>query len=184
MNRTSTAIRIARYIEALNATLPADQQIKLLGGDTLYTYETLNHGGSAIEGLILAVPWFPKDSFEYAEEAEKRWYGPVSWRTASSFDAAQALIQSIAKIGGEVDNLSRARREVLNQLATIELKPISPAGEPLTSGEWLAFDQTGERQAFDEAGVRTNTPYLAYATRNRGNNPRALQFVFELLPEQ
>ena len=184
IEKISTAITIARYIEALNAKLPPERQVKLLGGDTLYTYETLSHGGTAIEGLIIAVPWFPKDSFDYAEDAEKRWYGPVSWRTASSFDAAQALIQSISKLEMEIEDISRARQEVLNHLKAIELKPDSPSGAPLTSGEWLAFDEEGERQAFDQEGVRTNTPFLAYVTRNRDNNPRALRFVFKLLPDQ
>ncbi|MDJ0706141.1 MAG: AAA-like domain-containing protein [Leptolyngbyaceae cyanobacterium MO_188.B28] len=185
----STAITIARYIKTLNSKLSPDEQIKLFGGDTLFSYETLRQGGSAIEGLILAVPWFPIASFEYAEAAEKRWYGPVSWRTASSFDAAQALIHAISRLESEMKDISKTaisktRKEVITQLRGIKLQPASDLGEPLTSGEQLAFDQTGERQLFNQEENPMNPPFLAHVTRNRGNSSRTSTFVFELLPGQ
>ncbi|NET60749.1 MAG: ABC transporter substrate-binding protein, partial [Symploca sp. SIO2E6] len=54
VDTSSVAIAIARA----NAELPQNQRLRLLGGDDLYNANTLIQGGSAVEGLVLAVPWF------------------------------------------------------------------------------------------------------------------------------
>ncbi|MCF2150120.1 ABC transporter substrate-binding protein [Desmonostoc muscorum LEGE 12446] len=105
------------------------KQIKVLAGDSLYKPEVAN----TLEGLILAVPWFrdaPK-SQRFAQEAEKQWGGGVSWRTATSFDATQALIESF-KLSPEVSRVT-----VLKNLPKINLSEN-------TSGEQLKFDPSRE----------------------------------------
>jgi branched-chain amino acid transport system substrate-binding protein len=114
---------------------PNNQQkrgLKLLGGDTLYYSATLNETGAA--GLVLAVPRFETASQSQAffNLARQLWGGQVEITpyTASSFDAAQALIATLSA------NASRAT--VLPKLRQVNLPPSQ------TSGESLQFTQQGE----------------------------------------
>ncbi|MBL1201358.1 MAG: ABC transporter substrate-binding protein [Nostoc sp. GBBB01] len=98
------------------------KQIKILAGDSLYKPEVAN----TLKNLILPVPWFrdaPK-SKRFAQEAQSKWGGGVSWRTATSFDATQAFIGSF-KLSPEV-----SRATVLNNLPKINI-PENTSGEPL-----------------------------------------------------
>jgi branched-chain amino acid transport system substrate-binding protein len=92
--RISVAIEIASAQEKLSQS--GTKKLQLLGGDALYNPQILE-GGKAVEGLVLAVPWFrdQKNSKTFAAEAKKRWEGNVSWRTATSYDATQALIKAL-----------------------------------------------------------------------------------------
>ena len=74
----------------------------MIGGDTLYNPELLDAvGKKAAQCLILAVPWHRMDSpnKEFPQAAEKLWAGPVSWRTALTYDATQVLIKAIETPG-------------------------------------------------------------------------------------
>ncbi len=72
------------------------KKLPLLGADALYNPKIFE-AGDAVEGLVLAVPWFAEEpnSKNFAKEAEKRWKGRVSWRTAASYDATQAFIKAL-----------------------------------------------------------------------------------------
>ncbi len=108
--------------------------LKLLGGDTLYDLVTLQKGGIAVEGLVLAVPWFREapQSQKFAVPAEKYWGGGISWRTATSFDATQAFIKSLSS--------NPSRKSILQGLRSIKLSPEE------TSGNELKFTN-GQRQS-------------------------------------
>ncbi|NMG22934.1 ABC transporter substrate-binding protein [Brasilonema bromeliae] len=58
----------------------------------------MKEGGNAIEGLIVSVPWFREapQSKNFAQKAAQQWGGKISWRTATSYDATQALIQALS----------------------------------------------------------------------------------------
>jgi ABC-type branched-subunit amino acid transport system substrate-binding protein len=109
--------------------------LKLFAGDSIYYNTTLELSGDAVEGLILAVPWFrdAPQSKKFALEAKKRWGGGISWRTATSFDATQAFIKTLSS------NPSRAT--ILEGLRKINLS------DQETSGDELKFNQLGERQS-------------------------------------
>ncbi|MEW6492770.1 MAG: ABC transporter substrate-binding protein [Cyanobacteriota bacterium] len=125
LQTASVAISIARA----NAELPQNKRLQLLGGDGLYLPETLIQGGSAVEGLTIAVTWSDETS-SYARVAEKRWKGRVNWRTATSYDAAQALINALSS--------NATRKTVLENLRSLELSCHE------TSGEKLRFWATGD----------------------------------------
>lgn len=148
---TSRAIGIA----GANFALPEGDRFILLGGDALYAGSTLTDGGRAVEGLVLAVPWFANTP--YAEEAAERWGGQVSWRTASSYDAAQALIETLT------DEASRST--TLSRIGAVKLELEE------TSGNSLAFEETGDR---------AENPLLVKAVKG-GNKPENSEFGFELL---
>lgn len=121
----SVAISIARA----NAELPQNKRLQLLGGDGLYLPETLIQGGAAVEGLTIAVTWSDETS-SYARAAEKRWKGRVNWRTAVSYDAAQALINALSS--------NATRKTVPKNLKSLQLSCHE------TSGEKLRFWETGD----------------------------------------
>jgi len=149
------AISVARA----NTQLPPDQRLRFLGGDALFDNRTLINGGSAINDLVLAVSWVADTP--YAEAAKTRWGGRVGWRTANSFDAAQALIQSIQTLSGEV-----SRASVLKKLRSLQLSAQETAGNP------LKFEPSGDRLA---------EPILV-KVRKGGERPLGSDYGFQLSP--
>jgi len=114
----SVAISLARA----NAQLPQNQRLQLLGGDALYLPDILTQGASAVEGLVLAVAWFEGTS-EYARRAEQRWKGKVSRETAKSYDATQALIETLSN--------NATRETVVEGLKKVKLSCNETSGEKL-----------------------------------------------------
>ncbi|MBD2414409.1 ABC transporter substrate-binding protein [Nostoc calcicola FACHB-3891] len=108
--------------------------LKLLGGDALYNQKTLQDGGNAVEGLVIAVPWFrdAPEAKSFSQAAKQMWGGDISWRTATSYDAAQAFINSLSA--------QPSRETILQKLRQTNLSA------KLTSGNNLKF-QKGERQS-------------------------------------
>jgi ABC-type branched-subunit amino acid transport system substrate-binding protein len=129
---TSMALEIVRT--KANSKNPKVQSLQLLGNSTLYNDRTLTESGNAIEGLIVSVPWFREapQSKNFAQKAAQQWGGQISWRTATSYDATQALIQALSS------NPSRAT--VLQRLRKVNLSPQQ------TSGNTIQFTPQGERQ--------------------------------------
>lgn len=113
-----------------------NQKLKLFGGDVLYTPEILKESGNAFLGMILVVPWFASNS-GYAKDAERTWGGQISYRTAGSFDAAQALISTLKH--------RATRSEVLQQLKDVDIESIDKFGKATTSGQELRFRENGDR---------------------------------------
>ncbi|MCP2730090.1 AAA-like domain-containing protein [Limnofasciculus baicalensis] len=131
---------ISVVVEIASAQNKLSQQgtkkLPLLGGDSLYNSNIFNSGGEPVEGLVLAVPWFPDEtnSKAFAKKAEERWKGKVSWRTAASYDATQAFIQAMPLSG------KPTRENILKNLKSIKLEPDETSGKP------LKFDNQGERK--------------------------------------
>ncbi|MCP2730520.1 ABC transporter substrate-binding protein [Limnofasciculus baicalensis] len=127
---TDVALKIIKYNADLIASPQNTQKkgLKLLGGNSLYNKETLDLEGKAAEGLILAVPWFKNSpqSKNFSQAAAQQWGGEVSWRTATSYDATQALIKALS------NNPTRAT--VLQQLKEVNLPKEETSGEPLSFG--------------------------------------------------
>jgi ABC-type branched-subunit amino acid transport system substrate-binding protein len=110
------------------------KKLPLLGADALYNPKIFE-AGDAVEGLVLAVPWFAEEanSKNFAKEAEKRWKGRVSWRTAASYDATQAFIEALP-----LDD-KFTRQTVLENLQSPKFLQNETSGKPLRFKE-------GERQ--------------------------------------
>lgn len=149
---------IAILVANTNAEL-GKKRLPLLGGDTLFHPDTLKEG--AVENLVVIAPcWF--DGTDYTKWAEERWKGRISWRTASSFDATQALI-AVLKQQPDV-----TRQGIAEKLRQTQLRG-QEAGEPLTSGETLQFEATGDRNS---------SPRLVQAVPG-GARPDGAKFGFE-----
>ncbi|MEG4595414.1 ABC transporter substrate-binding protein [Microcoleus sp. F8_C2] len=151
---TSIAISIAKT----NARRRQGPKLQILGGDVLYHPDTLRDGGETVEGLILAVPWFANTP--YAERVKKTWGGNVSWRTATSYDATNALIKALSP--------DATRETVLKELRSINLTQNETAGYP------LRFSETGDRSGGE--------PILVRVTRS-APAPNESEFGFQQLNE-
>ncbi|MDB9450132.1 ABC transporter substrate-binding protein [Dolichospermum circinale] len=122
-------LKIAKEITKRNETLKTQnsprRELKMLGGDNLYQGEILNSGGKNVEGLIIAVPWFrgTSQAQSFAKKADKQWGGAISWRTATSFDATQALIKALSN--------NPSRSTVLRGLENVSLSANETSGYPL-----------------------------------------------------
>lgn len=72
-------------------------KLSLYANTTLYTNQTLKEGQKDVEGLVLPVPWHPETNpgSSFPDNARQRWGGIVNWRTATSFDATQAIVAGL-----------------------------------------------------------------------------------------
>jgi ABC-type branched-subunit amino acid transport system substrate-binding protein len=126
---TGIALNVAQEITKRNEILktqnPPRRELKMLAGDTLYNNETLTSGRKNVEGLIIAVPWFREtpQAKSFAQKSDKQWGGAISWRTATSFDATQALIKTLSN--------NATRDTVLRGLENVSLTASETSGYPL-----------------------------------------------------
>jgi branched-chain amino acid transport system substrate-binding protein len=84
---------------ALQVVRANKNQLPILGGDDVYSPETLEIGGPSAKNMIVAVPWhiLAPGSQEFAVRSRKIWGGDVNWRTATAYDATQSLITALQK---------------------------------------------------------------------------------------
>ncbi|MFE1746176.1 ABC transporter substrate-binding protein [Coleofasciculus sp. H7-2] len=75
------------------------KRFTLLGGDDVYTPKTLEVGGEAAVGMVLAVPWHinSDSTSEFPRQSRQLWGGDINWRTALSYDATRALIAALQR---------------------------------------------------------------------------------------
>ncbi len=84
------------HIESAIALARANQgKLALFSSSTLYTVKTLEAGQQAVQGLVLTAPWHPQVNSSFANRMSQRWRGKVSWRTATAYDATQAMIAGL-----------------------------------------------------------------------------------------
>lgn len=133
-NKVDTAIALAK------ANANTGERLGLLGADELYNPTILVQGNDAIAGLVLAVPWQwnPNDSF--ATQAAAVWKGRVSWRTATSYDATQALAIAFSNNPGNRAAISQELNQgvvvsksvtnfnIFNDIPLVQAVPGSNAG--------------------------------------------------------
>jgi len=72
---------------------------KMAGAWSLYDTEILDRGSDVVDKLVLAVPWHRLSSpnAKFPKSAKKLWKGEVGGVTATSYDAARALITALEK---------------------------------------------------------------------------------------
>ncbi len=97
-------------------------QLSILGGDDVYYYTILEVFGKEALNMVFAVPWHinTSENKEFRDNAEKLWKDDnklwkrdVNWRTALSYDAAQAFIEVIRRKANPTD---KEIQELLHQL--------------------------------------------------------------------
>jgi branched-chain amino acid transport system substrate-binding protein len=88
---------VDRLNQALDVAQANQRRLSLLGSSTLYTFQTLQQGKAAVNGMVLAVAWHPRaiPGNPFAGNAVKLWGGEVNWRSATAYDAAEAIITGL-----------------------------------------------------------------------------------------
>ncbi|HHP7243386.1 MAG TPA: ABC transporter substrate-binding protein [Elainellaceae cyanobacterium] len=83
--------------QALQVITVNRQQLSLMGGDSLYNPKTLQVGGAAAEGMVVAAPWvlLSNPQSEFVQASRQLWGGDINWRTAMAYDATLALINGL-----------------------------------------------------------------------------------------
>ncbi len=121
----NTAKEITKRNERLKTKNPPRPELKMLAGASLYKDDTLANDGENVKGLIIAVPWFrgTSQAKSFAKTADRQWGGGISWRTATSFDATQALIKTLSN--------NPSRSTVLRGLEKVSLLASETSGYPL-----------------------------------------------------
>ncbi|MFN6534819.1 MAG: protein kinase domain-containing protein [Nostoc sp. EkiNYC01] len=104
--------------EALNIAMKAKQnspQLSLLGGDVLYGKKTFEILGNTANGMMVAVfSHFTLAKQEFINTANQLWVtGNVSWRTITSYDAAQVFVKALTDLSSN-DNLTS--QDIYNNL--------------------------------------------------------------------
>ncbi len=99
--------RIERGLEVARAN---QGKLTLFGSPTLYTFKTLQAGQAAVNGMVLAVPWHPTaiPGNPFPSNAAKLWGGSVNWRSATAYDAIQAIIVGLKAGNSSRDGLQKA----------------------------------------------------------------------------
>jgi branched-chain amino acid transport system substrate-binding protein len=91
---TSHIDRIDRAIEIIRANRG---RLPLFGNPTLYNIKTLQQGGEDANKLIFVSPWHPSVNPAFATRMSEQWRGPVSWRTATSYDTLMAIAEGLKR---------------------------------------------------------------------------------------
>ncbi|MEH1801249.1 MAG: ABC transporter substrate-binding protein [Nostoc sp.] len=92
---------LAPYINRINKALEVARankgRLQLFSSPTMYTQQTLAEGKAYINGMVLAVPWYPQaiPGNPFPQNAQKLWGGPVNWRTATTYDATMAIAKGL-----------------------------------------------------------------------------------------
>lgn len=85
--------------KALQVVQVNNKRLQILAGDDVYAPKTLEIGGGAAVGMIVAVPWHidtnPNSAF--VRQSRQLWIGDVNWRTALAYDATVALIAAMQR---------------------------------------------------------------------------------------
>ena len=84
--------------KALQVIQVNHKRFSLLGGNDVYTPKTLQIAGSLGAEMVLAIPSHIRNNAddEFTQTAKQLWGGEVNWRSATAYDASQALITAIA----------------------------------------------------------------------------------------
>ncbi|MEG4502220.1 ABC transporter substrate-binding protein [Microcoleus sp. F6_B4] len=106
-------------------------KLPLYGSTTLYTFQTLKEGQKDVDGLVLPVPWHPETNpgSRFPENSRQRWGGIVNWRTATSFDATQAVIAGLRQSNTRFGLQQALRNPNFSAAGSSEDVKFLPAGD-------------------------------------------------------
>jgi serine/threonine-protein kinase len=129
--------------KGISAILATEGYLPLLGGDSMYTDRALQFKSS--RNMVLAVPWsldLASESGEFKTQLEELWRTTsVGWRTATTYDATQVIIQGLQNIQGEL-----SRRALFIELKKDNFYAKGATGE-------VKFCPSGDRKIVPGIGV-------------------------------
>ncbi|MFM2379534.1 MAG: hypothetical protein RLZZ143_2113 [Cyanobacteriota bacterium] len=83
--------------KALQVVQINGQKLPIVAGDDVYSPKTLEVGGKKALGMVVAIAWHlgANPNSPFVNKSRQLWQGDVNWRTATAYDATQALIAGI-----------------------------------------------------------------------------------------
>lgn len=143
---------------ALQVVTTNRRRLPLLGEmANLYTSKTLEVGGKDAVGMVMVLPWNmtgDPDS-DFSRKARELWKADVSWATAMSYNAAQAMIEAL-------------RRETSPSRAGIQ--------ETLTASDFSANGVSGEFR-FQSGDANTSVQPVEIRSANPSRSGTGYDFV-------
>jgi branched-chain amino acid transport system substrate-binding protein len=128
------APHIDRLDRALEVAKVNQGRLALFGSPTLYTFKTLQNGQRDVNGIVIPAAWHPNafPGISYANNASKRWGGDVNWRSATAYDATQAIVAGLRQ--------STTRDGLQKALS-------NPSFSATGAGEKIQFQSSGDRNS-------------------------------------
>jgi branched-chain amino acid transport system substrate-binding protein len=100
----------------INANRKSQLNLKLIGGDTVYSQVVLDETGEASEGIVVPVYVSLKSAkhkstanFKLFEKKSQEFWGTtdVGWRTISTYDAMETLVTALQQLSTQGKPLNR-----------------------------------------------------------------------------
>ncbi|BAY24125.1 serine/threonine protein kinase [Calothrix sp. NIES-2100] len=156
------ALKIAKFAKQ-NHELRNQQLPLLLGGDVFYSRKTLEKLENYANGMVVAVSSHANlASQEFTKKAQELWWTTkVSWRTLTSYDAAQAFVTAVTDIREK--NLDPTRQLVYERLKNNNFSA--------TGATTKVRFEYGDRKLITKVGV------LVQVDRNNENNSDEYNFT-------
>lgn len=146
--------------QALKVVQVNQKQLNILAGDDVYGIKTLKDGGSAAEGMVVAVPWHSDaeaTQSDFLRQSKQLWGGAnVNWRTALSYDAVQALVAALERNptrSGVQEVLSSPEFSTQGASGTIRFLPSGDRNAPVQLVKIIPSNSSRSGTGYDFAPV-------------------------------
>ncbi|BAZ49688.1 serine/threonine protein kinase [Nostoc sp. NIES-4103] len=153
-----------------------NQQFQILAGDVLYDQETLNLKDAA-KGMVVAVfshPDLANDNFKQ-KATEIGWIRNITWRTITSYDAAQAFIKALNDLKNQGIN-NPSRQDVYRRLNDATFSTPGATGN-------VEFNNQGQNDEHDRKPVK-GVGVLVQVNKNSANNDAYSFTLLQPLPNR
>ncbi|MEL6939699.1 MAG: ABC transporter substrate-binding protein [Cyanobacteria bacterium J06598_1] len=123
-------------IDIANDVIRANQQdLPMVGGDSLYNPKILSESGGDALGLTVAVPWhiLSHEQTPFVAQSRQLWGGDVNWRTATAYDAVRSLAAGLASDqsrDGLAEALAAPGMEIEGATDSIRFLPTGDRNQP------------------------------------------------------
>jgi branched-chain amino acid transport system substrate-binding protein len=116
----------------------------------MYTMQTLQSGGSDVNGLTMPVVWHPQmeKASVFTKQATKLWGGQVNWRTATAYDATRAIIQGLEKASTRSELQATLRNPDFSTKGAGEVVKFLPSGDRYTRPRLVQVRSTTAKYEF------------------------------------
>jgi branched-chain amino acid transport system substrate-binding protein len=123
---------------ALQVVQVNQRQLKILGGDSVYSPKLLAISGAAAEDTVIAVPWhiLANQNSPFVKLSRQLWGADVNWRTTMSYDATTAFIAALTAQPNPTREsvqaaLSNANFLVTNGSGSVKFLPSGDRNQPI-----------------------------------------------------
>jgi branched-chain amino acid transport system substrate-binding protein len=148
------AILLTPHIDQLEKSIDIARSNKsrlaLFSSPSMYTMQTLQSGGSDVNGLTMPVVWHPQmeKASVFTKQATKLWGGQVNWRTATAYDATRAIIQGLEKASTRSELQATLRNPDFSTKGAGEVVKFLPSGDRYTRPRLVQVRSTTAKYEF------------------------------------